>query len=192
MSETENGNKLDWLEVNSKLILGDGVDVSGRMINIFGDISMKNFIKFDKHLRLLESLSEDPLTININSNGGSVYAMFAYIDRIQASPCNITMISYGFIASAALPIFCCTDKRIATEFTTFMHHSLSYEIPLSKTVDHVNELAHSKQLQSKFNKFLAKQTKKPYSFWASTGKNQDYFFDAEQALEFGVATDVNQ
>ncbi len=187
MSEIDTeDNKIGWLELKARFLLKEGIDLSTKTIYIEGAINHKNFLKFDKQLRLLESMNEEPIDIIINSGGGEVYSMFAYIDRIQGSSHEINTIGTGLVASAALPILSAGFKRFATEHTSFMHHSASLSLGHDRLSTHVNELTHTKDLESRICKFMAKRTTKPYSFWMSTGKHLDHFFDSETAKELGV------
>lgn len=181
-----NDNTALWLDVKSRFVLKDEIDLDNRVLVLNGAISLKSYVKFDKQLRLLEAIHTDPILLIINSPGGSVYDCFAFIDRILNSTCLVNTQAMGLIASAALPIFCAGDKRSSGKHTTFMHHPPSYATNYETVTNHGAELAHTKGLASRLNKFLASRSSKPYSFWASVGKNNDYYFDAEQAIEFGV------
>ncbi len=183
----ERDDRLLWLDVKTKFILKEEIDMDRRELLITGEITRKMYIKLDKQLRLLENLSKDPVTIIVNSPGGSVYDAFAIIDRLNSSTVNrIYTVARGQIASAALPIYLCGFRRTAGPHTSFMHHCMSYGLNAEKIPVHFNELAHTKTLENKFNKFIATRTTKPYSFWASKGKAEDFYFDFDKAVEFGV------
>lgn len=182
-------NTMLWLEVKSRYILKDEIDIDSRVLILNGGISLKSYIKFDKQLRFLENLHSDPITLIINSPGGSVYDGFAFIDRIMNSPCVINTQAVGLVASAALPIFLAGEARSTGRHTTFMHHPPSYATGHESITIHSSELIHTKALANRINKFIASRTLKPFSYWAKVGKDVDYYFDAEQAVEFGVSHD---
>lgn len=184
---SEDDNKAIWLDIKSKFILKDEIDVDYRVLHINGEITKKTYIKFDKQLRLLENINNEEVSVIINSTGGSVYEAFAIMDRMLESPCIVNTTAMGLVASAALPIFIAGDTRTTGRFTTFMHHSMSYGTGFDNIHTHAGELAHSKRLEANFNKFLASRTLKPYSFWTNSGKNVDYYFTAEESIEFGVS-----
>lgn len=186
----DNENKALWLDIKTKFILKDEIDIDNRVLTISGSISLKSFIKFDKQLRLLENLNSDEVLVVINSHGGAVYDGFAFIDRILTSNCVINTHALGFVASAALPIFLAGEVRSAGAHTTFMHHPPSYSTGHDTVTTHHNELSHTKDLANRINKFIASKTEKPYSFWSSVGKNNDFYFDSEKALELGVVDEI--
>lgn len=190
---TEEANTQDntvmWLDVKSRFVLKDEIDIDNRVLVLNGGISLKSYVKFDKQLRLLEAIHGDPVLLIINSPGGSVYDCFAFIDRIMNSSCVVNTQGMGFIASAALPILMAGEKRTAGRNTTFMHHPPSYAMNHETTTIHTAELTHTKNLATRINKFLAARSVKPYSFWTGVAKNVDYYFDAEQAIELGVIHD---
>jgi ATP-dependent Clp protease protease subunit len=184
-----NDNTALWLDVKSRFVLKDEIDLDNRVLIVNGGISLKSYVKFDKQLRLLEAIHTDPVLVIINSPGGSVYDGFAFVDRILNSTCIINTQGMGMVASAALPIFLSGDKRTSGKHTTFMHHPPAYATNHENITIHGAELTHTKNLATKINKFLASRTNKPYSFWSSVGKNTDYYFDTEQAIDLGVVHD---
>ncbi len=191
MSEDNNDSAMLWLDLKARFLLKDEIDLDNRLITINGGISLKSYIKFDKQLRLLENLHKDPITVIINSQGGSVYDGFAFVDRILKSRCEVNTHAMGLIASAALPIFVAGEMRSAGHLTSFMHHSPSYGVGHETIHNHAVELVHTKDLANRFNKFLASRTNKPYSFWSAVGKTSDFYFDAEKAIELGVLHELD-
>lgn len=174
----------------SSLILRHNIDILRREIVIIGDITTKSSIKLDKQLKVLEATSED-ITIILNTYGGSIQAAFAMADRIRNSMCKINIIGTGVVMSAGLTILVSGTTRRATELTTFMHHGLSSANPNYESIaTQENELKSSKELDRVRFKHLAARTKKPYSFWASTGKHTDHVFSAQQALDYGLIEEV--
>lgn len=188
-TEENQENVALWLDVKSKFVLKDEIDIDNRTLLINGGISLKSYVKFDKQLRLLENLHSDPVLVIINSPGGSIYDGFAFVDRILNSSCVVNTQAMGLIASAALPIFLAGEKRTSGRNTTFMHHPPAYATNFENITIHAAELSHTKSLANRINKFIASRTNKAYSFWSSVGKNQDYYFDSEAAVEFGVLHD---
>lgn len=191
MSEeiSDSENKMMWLDVMARFILKDEIDIDNRVIVLNGGITLKSYTKFDKQLRFLENMHKDPITLVINSPGGSVYDGFAFVDRIMNSSCIINTQAMGLVASAAIPIFLSGDRRTTGRLATFMHHPPSYAMGHESLNIHTSELVHTKALANRINKFIASRTSKPYSFWAKVGKDTDFYFDAEQAIEFGVSHD---
>ena len=185
MADRETGEMGEF----ARLILHDGVDVVNASMTIDGPISAASYRKFDKQLTLLEHLQSDRITIYLNSGGGEVYSMFAYIDRIMNSACKIDIVAVGLVASAAIGILAAGEARSGYPHTSFMFHSIAGGIDGSLPVQD-NELKHTKQLSVRWCKFLAERTKKPYAFWKSLGKHADYYFDYDKAWEWGLLNET--
>lgn len=67
----------------------------------------------------IESLP--PLTININSEGGSVQSLFNMLSAISILPNVIIVRGFGMVASSALFFYLFVgDVRLATPFTEFL------------------------------------------------------------------------
>lgn len=173
----------------SSLILKQNLDLLKRELTITGDITDRVANKFDRQLKLLET-QEGDITVIVNTYGGSIHASFAIIDRIRNSSCKINTIATGKIMSAGLGIVAAGFTRKATKYCIFMHHGLS-AYGVSGTIPQVeNDLKASKELDRMRFQFLAQQTKKPYSFWSSSGKHLDYTFNAESALDYGLIDEI--
>jgi ATP-dependent Clp protease protease subunit len=187
---TDNENTLNLIDLKTKFIIQHHVDIDVREMWIEGRIDNKSFIKFDKHLRLLETFNEEEVTVYINSMGGSVYSMFAFIDRIKSSTMKVHMIGTGVVASAAVLILAAGFTRKVTRYTSLMHHGASFELDNGKIHTQDNEIKHIKDLEVRACKFLASVTNKPYNFWTATGKHLDHYFDADTALEYGLVDEI--
>ncbi len=101
-----------------------GLDIDDRIIYIFDDIDetmAEHVVVGLSHL----SKTDDPITIMINSQGGSVSDMFAIYDAMQACENEITTIAIGEVCSAAGLLLVAGDKRLAAPNAVFMAHSVS-------------------------------------------------------------------
>lgn len=183
-------DKLGWFETKARFLLRDSIDLHHRTLFLHGKVNERSFSKFSKQLRLFEGMGESPVTLMIDSEGGDVYSMFSFIDRIRQSSVEIITIGTGLIASAALPIFAAGTRRYAGLNASFMHHAISCNMGDDKVPIQDNELKHMKDLQKRFAKFLASKSNKPYTFWLGSGKHTDFYFDAEKAVELGLADDT--
>ena len=81
-----------------------------RTIYLIGTIDDAASMAVVAQIRTLQSISEDDITIVINSPGGSVTAGKAIIDAMLASPCNITTECIGIAASMAAVILACGSR----------------------------------------------------------------------------------
>ena len=75
-----------------------------------------------KNLRVLNHLSDDPITIVMCNPGGSDYYMYSMYDEIKASSAHVTIIGSGYVASAGAFIMQAADHRIMRPHARFMIH----------------------------------------------------------------------
>ena len=84
------------------------------------DYRMAN--SFLKSIRTLENKSSDPITIHMNSIGGSWPDGMVIYDAIAMSKCYITIIAYGQAESMSSIILQAGDERLITPNAYFMAH----------------------------------------------------------------------
>jgi ATP-dependent Clp endopeptidase proteolytic subunit ClpP len=75
-----------------------------------------------KNLHILESTSQDAITIYLNNPGGSWYDGMAIYDAIKNSKCHITVKVYGAAMSMAAVITQAADHRIISPNARLMLH----------------------------------------------------------------------
>lgn len=98
------------------------VDVERREIYVGGEITEDFGSWFTATLRHLEKRSSAPITIWLNTPGGSVISMFTFHDLVRASDCEITIIATGQVCSAGVLMLACGNNRLVTESTILMSH----------------------------------------------------------------------
>ena len=101
-----------------------GLDIVDRIIYIFDDIDETMAENVVMGLSFL-SKTPGPITIMINSQGGSVSDMFAIYDAMQACESHITTVGIGEVCSAAGLLLVAGDKRLASPNAMFMEHNIS-------------------------------------------------------------------
>ena len=146
-----------------------------------GDIFIKAF-------QLLNSEPSDkPIEIFISTFGGSVFELFSIYDMIRASKSHIVTIGYGKIMSAGTLLLSCGDERKAYPNTQFMIHEILYSLGYDKHTVQKSEVVNADQLNDRFLGLLAKCTNKSLKQWKTlTHSRPDKYFDAKQALEWGL------
>lgn len=76
-------------------------------------------------IRQLAKVSEEPITIYINTPGGSLIDALSIYDLLKTIPNNIVTIVNGFCASAGLLILSAGDLRLCTKHSKFFFHQPS-------------------------------------------------------------------
>jgi ATP-dependent protease ClpP protease subunit len=170
--------------------LEHGIDFNTRTIRITGEIGENfDFDLLDYALTELESRNEEGILIRINSPGGSCYEAQAFIGRMKASPCLITVQAFGYCMSAATLILMAADVREMSRFCTPMFHKMSFGF--RGTLDENEEYtAQAKKEQLQWAKWYEEFSDKPSSFWMKKMKKTEFYPSPEQLLEFGAIDKV--
>ncbi len=132
----------------------------------------------------------EPITIYINSPGGSIYAGLAIYDIMKKVECPISTIGIGLCASMGAFLLSSGDKgkRFALENTEIMIHQ-----PLGGSQGQVSdiEIMTKRYLywKNKLNQMLAAHTGQDIKKIAKD-TDRDYFMSSLEAKEYGLIDDV--
>lgn len=138
----------------------------------------------------------DILLVNFSSPGGSVPEGMKIINIIERfnktdnSGTIICMLANSIIASMGLCIYLSGYKRLSYENVDFMYHQLS-TLNYGKTHEIENYTYYIKRLQEKVDSFIIKNSKMNKKEIEKI-KKDDFYFDAQQALKYGIVDDVIQ
>src|SRR5215216_5576473 len=120
-----------------------------RRIYLFGDICNERAEKFIAQLHDLFEEGGDPITIFINSSGGSVTDALAIYDILQNAPCDVYTVGLGKVHSAAVTVMLSAprERRSSYPNTEFMSHDISWksEGPRAFLKDRVDQLERTVQ-----------------------------------------------
>lgn len=164
-----------------------------RKIYLFGEINNERAEKFIAQLHELFEQSSEPVTIYINSCGGSVTDALAIYDVLRAAPCAIHLIGLGKVHSSAITILLAANKENRASYpnTEFMSHDISWKSdgPRAYLKDRVDQLERTvKQLlrvYTRDTKLTAEQARQ--MFFADMA---DHYFNADEALEMGFISKI--
>lgn len=179
--------------MQNDLMLDYGIDTVNRTFCINKDIDHHSFQEIDAKLNLLErDAGPDmaPITIKINSCGGSIYDAWAVVARIKKSPCVIRTEAYGAIMSAATMIFAAGTERAVSRYCEFMFHqaSVGVEGPVHSIVNVINSLNREEKM---YCEFLQENSKKSSNFWKKMlHSKKDVYLTAEQVVKLGIAKEI--
>lgn len=148
---------------------------------------------------LLEK-QDSSIAIEMNNPGGDTYHMFGIYDRIRKSNQHITIEAYGYVMSAGSIIMQAADKRVMSPNATmllhygedgFVGHSKDFQIH-AKEGERINAKMERIYLEVMKAKAL-KDGKKPITLRQLKEKMKfDWFIDAEESVELGLADEVAQ
>lgn len=165
--------------VNEKLL-------KTRSILLSGEINKDSADKLIKDLLVLESESNEPVKLYINSPGGDVDAGYAIYDMIRFVKCPVIIIGMGLVASAAALVLLAVpaERRVGLPNSSYLIHQ-----PLSQMRGNATEIEiHALQLEkikAKINKVISEATGKSLEQVAKD-TDRDHWLNAQEALEYGL------
>lgn len=166
----------------------EDVHLESRKVALFGEITCEKAAKFIKAFNELEILSAKPITIDLMSEGGSWLDALAIYDRIKSSKCEVIIVGYGLIASAASAIFQAGTHRLSMPHTTFLIHDGTEGFE-GNAKDFESWATQSKKDREKLYNIYAERSGKPSSYWEEACKT-DKFLTASEAVQLGLADGI--
>lgn len=171
---------------------GEGGWQKQRIIHLFSDCDQNAAYGIISQMYGLAAESDDPITLWLNTNGGEVRHAIAIIDAMNACPVVVNTVAIGKVYSAGLLIYIVGKLRIAFPNTMFMAHQFrSQQMELSRGDSIGRHEAENKTEQWMLEHFK-KYTSVPEAKIKRLFMGHERFFDAQQALEFGVADQIIQ
>ena len=142
-------------------------------------------------LVLLEKESkEDPITVIINSQGGSADSGFGIYDMLRFVEPPIITITAGLCASAAIIVFLAgdRDKRYSLPNSRFLIHqpSTSAVGPASDLEITANQIL---KIRDQFNLIIASETGQDVKK-ITEDANRDFWLSAPQAVQYGLVSKI--
>lgn len=177
--EDKEKNAKQESSVNEKLL-------KTRSILLSGEINKDSADKLIKDLLVLESESNEPVKLYINSPGGDVDAGYAIYDMIRFVKCPVIIIGMGLVASAAALVLLAVpaERRVGLPNSSYLIHQ-----PLSQMRGNATEIEiHALQLEkikAKINKVISEATGKSLEQVAKD-TDRDHWLNAQEALEYGL------
>lgn len=162
--------------------------LQSRQILLHGTIDENMSYKIIRQLLSLDKVSHKPITLWINSGGGSVYDGFAIIDTIKGLRSPVVTIIAGKACSMAGLISIIGAERLITENSVWMAHDIygggyDYGTKILASTEHL------KELQKRVFAFLATHTKLS-SADLDKARNQELWLYAEDCKKKGVVNFV--
>jgi len=164
-----------------------------RRVYLFGEVCNERAEKFIAQLHELFDENKDPITIFINSCGGSVTDALAIYDVLQSAPCDIYTVGLGKVHSAAVTVLLAPPKANRSTYpnTEFMSHDVSWKSdgPRAFLKDRVDQLERTvNQLLSVYTSDtnLSEEDARRLFF----SDLADHYFTPEEAMEMGFVSRI--
>lgn len=161
-----------------------------RTILLSGQVNKELAERVIRQLLLLESKSEEPIKVMIDSPGGDVDAGYAIFDMARFVKPSIWMIGMGLVASAGALILLAAprERRVALPNSHYLIHQ-----PLSGLRGVATEIEiHARELEKtrdKLNKLIAEETGQSLERVVKD-TDRDYWMNAEEAQSYGLISRI--
>lgn len=128
--------------------------------------------------------NRNPITLFINSYGGSVYSANVLIDVIRASETPIRVVGLGFVASSAYLVYLAADERYCFKNTIFLQHDgqIGVESTTAKARDTVDFYG---SMEDRIKDYIIGSTNMDESVYDSNYSREMYMY-ADKAKELGI------
>lgn len=157
-----------------------------RVVFMEGEFNLVNCNRLKKELLYLYAHnSKEPITIFINSNGGSVYGLNMLWGILQKAPCKIKTVALGYAMSAGADLLLMGDERMAYPNTTIMFHGIQTWMDYSNLSDIEDELTHCKNLENELKKLMIRKTKLSKAKIDEIFDN-DIYYNNKEAFKYGI------
>ncbi|MBC8949601.1 ATP-dependent Clp protease proteolytic subunit [Xenorhabdus sp. TS4] len=160
--------------------------IKSRSVIISGEINQPLAENVMTQLIILQEISNDPIKIFINSQGGHVEAGDTLHDMIKFIKPKVIMIGTGWVASAGITIFLAANKenRYSLPNTRFMIHQ-----PLGgvqgRASDIEIEAKEIIKIRNRINRLISKATNQSLDK-AAKDTDRNYWMEPEEARDYGI------
>jgi ATP-dependent Clp protease protease subunit len=177
-------------DVRLENLFDNDFDTKIRCIYLADEIEDYTISKVLKTVRYLESENDKfPITMYINSPGGSIDQMFCLYDAMLSCPCPIVTIGTGGIYSAAGLILAAGDWRMATEHSYFMAHEVSTVIAGSAG-EVATQAKATERIRNRFWDLMAKHTVRSVANWKRGIGGKETWFDSDEMKRWGIIDEI--
>jgi len=164
-----------------------------KSIAIFGEIDRRAaLIGISQALQLDLIDNEEPLTVYINTEGGSLTDALSIYDCLRSIDSPITTIATGSCASAGILLLMAGDERYATENTLFYYHQ-----PILTTEDFISaeQFKGAEKgytfCQERYDKIVTTRSRMKKTTWKTDFKGKlSKHFAAEEALGYNFIDEI--
>ena len=164
--------------------------IENRTILLYGEINQDLAKEVSSQLLLLASLSDDPIKIFINSQGGHVEAGDTIHDMIQFVKPDVYVIGTGWVASAGITIYLAADKkhRYSLPNTRYMIHQPSGGVQGQSTEIQI-EAQEIVKMRARINKLIAEATGQTFDKVAAD-TDRNFWLSVDEAKDYGIVAHI--
>ncbi len=164
--------------------------LKSRTIFISGEINQELAEKVCTKLLILEELSDEPIKIFINSQGGHVESADTIHDVIKFIKPKVIMIGTGWVASAGITIYLAAEKenRYSLPNTRYMIHQPlgGFNGPATDIGIEAKEIL---RVRTRINHLISEATNQPIEK-VNKDTDRNYWLTSTEALEYGLVNKI--
>jgi len=182
--EQNKGEQGEGLRIQEKML-------EARTILVCDEVSDEMYRKVASSLILLERLDPAaPVTVFVNSPGGSADSGFAIYDLLRFPSCPVRTVANGVIASAAVLIYLGAPKgqRYCLPNARFMLHQPSTMIR-GRSIEIDIAAKEIIKLRRRYNEIVAETTGRSVEE-GDKDSDRDFWLGADEAKEYGLVDHV--
>lgn len=188
VTEMENGRERGY-DLYSLLIKKRIVMVEGQVDDTMSSIVCASLLYMNSDISG-EGRSKEPITMYVNSPGGSVIAGLAIYDVMRSISAPVTTIGMGYQASMGSILLVAGDERKMTRSSKYMiHQPLSGNGQSTQLTDIEIGADFTNRLKEDLVDIYVRHTGLNHQYW-NTVLNRDTWLSAEQAKDMGVVSEI--
>ena len=188
---SENTIIIPKVEINKEAYL-----FNNRVLYLKGEIVSENSNIFDEttdiitSLFILDSLSNDPITLYIDSQGGDVYTGLALYDVIRSIKSPVVTVGLGLVASIAVVVFVGGERRyLYPNSRIFIHEPWRWAQNREDASKLEVEACEMGVLKAKIQEILVERTgQKMDRIRKDTDHNK--YFSARESISYGISNEI--
>lgn len=193
--------KISSLHINSYKSSIDEIDITrpsvfekllNERIIFLGEIDDYSVEIVKANLLYLDSISDEDISIYINSGGGSVYSGLGLLDTMDYINSDIVTINTGLAASMAAVILCSGAKgkrKSLKRSRTMIHQPLGYGGWVQQASDMEIEAKEINSLKKELYEIISERTGQPIDKVYKDG-DRDYWMTANDAKRYGMIDEI--
>lgn len=163
-----------------------------RTILIYGEINQDLAKEVTSQLLLLSAMSDEPIKIFINSQGGHVEAGDTIHDMIKFVKPEVIVIGTGWVASAGITIYLAAESknRYSLPNTRYMIHQPAGGVRGQSTEIQI-EAKEIIRMRERVNRLIAEATGQTYEKVAQD-TDRNFWMSADEAKDYGMIEKIIQ
>jgi ATP-dependent Clp protease protease subunit len=166
--------------------------LKNRIVMLHGELTEDYCNEISKELLFLFYRNVKEVTIILNSVGGEVFSgllIFNTIEALKKKGMKINVETRGLCASMGVIILVAGTKRTASKYSRFLLHEIS-SISHGKASEIKEESEELDRLNKMLDEIVSSRSKLTMKKLGRKTKKHDWWFSAEEALEYGLIEEI--